>query len=864
MLKKILRALERQKRRSEDSNFNFETTILTEKDITSIISICAVKVQDFENHRTGTITFCNCIEDLKEALTVGQFYPADSETSFPQLAGDRSPAWINDGLSLAFRREIFLDMFFNALEDIVREYAVPCSTPFGDAIIPTDDSITVALHNLPRGLHTILTALQNDIWASTTLPLFSFSLTKSLGGPGTASRLAIDMVESQLFSRLGLAGDRVFQVTDTAEGGPRTYATLLFDAILECVGPFPVSMAYGPLLRHIMYCQCAAGDLELFDTFCSVCLANQHDDKRQGLVSIIGLFILGCEEPKRPVHPDDVLCRSQIPVEHVWAVLPNDRLKRIYEYLASAETYDDFTVIAFSQNVPLLRQHGARLVHLDNVEKLLVLLEGDVEGYVSLLDEGSYVALVEGLRAILSTPRDDRYTISSISVPNVWSNFYHFFVSVSMTIPPPRDMDASLPRAIALGVTALLVCSLGQNLSSSFFPSYRELVHCDAVCYGYYQSFQSGVTFVGALAMGHLSDEYGRFPALYIGIVATIISCAISFSGNNITYLILAQLPLALNQNQAIMKALFSDYADMWHLSETRRAAAVGYLGMATGVSLMAGPIVGALMFPSYAHTKMGMGFLALISGTIIHYLPAARQEAKITLSQGTLHSVTDSSSSSSSSSMTIRKAMRNVLQLFSTQCPAARLLLFVKFCLGLAFSAYSGMFMTSLKDRFDFSPLQYGMLMAWLGLSFAVSQGLIAKYCIGIFRNDTKLLMTCVLIMGIGRTIQMITPSQFWMYVITFLVVLCYGVVETVMSTACSMIADAHSVGTLYGNMDAAKLLAGLFGPTMGGYLFREHHLLPLLIDMVIFAVIFVSIRIHYRNLVTNLTCIKIESKEE
>lgn len=409
MLHKILRAMARQRKdvSGEGDAFNFEEAVLAQADITSIIRIGCVKVT--EKGTVGMLKkFCAMIDDIKESLLAGAFDPADADTTLPRLSPGYCIDWMNEGLVFAFGHTSFTEIFFVSLEQAVMDCGKTVSTAFGDAIIPTDDSITEALSYLPRGAETVLFILQNAIWAKTVFPLFYFSMSQSLGGPGSASRLVIDMVESQLFSAQGIAEMRIFQSAADDPSDTLTYGKVLFDEILAMLGPYPVNIAYGPILQHILYLQCADGCFELLDLFLGICQGDNGLNKsdnfvwRMGLLSIIGLFILGSEEPKKTDRPGNLFCRSQIPTELVWKVLPFDRLKQVYDCLSKAEKYDDFVVIAFSQNIPLLREHGLSLVSAESMSKLQGVLATDKEGLISVLEEVFYHRLVELCNELLS------------------------------------------------------------------------------------------------------------------------------------------------------------------------------------------------------------------------------------------------------------------------------------------------------------------------------------------------------------------------------------------------------------------------------------------------------------------------------
>jgi MFS transporter, DHA1 family, tetracycline resistance protein len=391
-------------------------------------------------------------------------------------------------------------------------------------------------------------------------------------------------------------------------------------------------------------------------------------------------------------------------------------------------------------------------------------------------------------------------------------------------------------NGILLGTIALLIVTTGMHLPSSFFQKQRELIHCDALCYGYYQSLKSGLTLIGAVVIGYLSDNYGRSNALAICVVASLASCLISMSEDTVAVLFLAQIPSGLDQAHATMNALFSDYANNDDFSETERAAALGYLGMVAGIAFMFGPIAGAILFTSYAQAKIGACVFVVVGGVLMAYLPTPRcSECEATCGAGR------------------RGGIESLLRLFSVQSAGTRLLLLMRVCMGLAFTVYHGLFMASLHTRFSFSPMQYALLMAWIGLSYALAQGVVAKWLIKVFRNDTKLLLCCFLVAGVFRFVQIDTASVPVLYISMFLVIGSVGVMHTLLATACSMIADSSSVGGLYGGMEAAEKLAGLVGPALGGFLHSVHPLWPVVLDIALFTALFVSVRLCYQKLVVS-----------
>lgn len=186
--------------------------------------------------------------------------------------------------------------------------------------------------------------------------------------------------------------------------------------------------------------------------------------------------------------------------------------------------------------------------------------------------------------------------------------------------PPVQEEDAHW--GIALGSLAAFTAALGAACTFPFMQSQRDKTGCDALCYGSMQSTRSGLTLLGSIGIGRLSDVIGRKNTLLLGLLASIASYAILLSDEtSLVSMWYAMLPAALNQNFSVLKALFADYN--FDRSEAERSAAMGRLGMMLGLSFMVGPAVGATFMPSYRYANMSALILTTLSGAAYSLLPS-------------------------------------------------------------------------------------------------------------------------------------------------------------------------------------------------------------------------------------------------
>eukprot|EP01031_Cornospumella_fuschlensis_P017077 gene17077-20890_t len=129
---------------------------------------------------------------------------------------------------------------------------------------------------------------------------------------------------------------------------------------------------------------------------------------------------------------------------------------------------------------------------------------------------------------------------------------------------------------ITIGSISLFFSFLGSSLTIPYLQSQRDKLGCDVLCYGSMQSARSGLSMVGLVLVGRLSDRLGRTKMMWIGLLASLFSYTVNIYGTDLTSMWLALIPSALlNHNFNVMKALFADYCSDYGYSESQRASAI-------------------------------------------------------------------------------------------------------------------------------------------------------------------------------------------------------------------------------------------------------------------------------------------------
>jgi len=142
------------------------------------------------------------------------------------------------------------------------------------------------------------------------------------------------------------------------------------------------------------------------------------------------------------------------------------------------------------------------------------------------------------------------------------------------------EKERKTSNGILYGSISVFISILGAALTFPFLQAQRDSLGCDALCYGSMQSARSGLSLIGNVFIGRMSDRFGRIPMLWIGLAASLASYTINFFGNSVDAMWLSMLPSSLlNQNFTVSKALFGDYNTEAGGVESDRASSMGRLG---------------------------------------------------------------------------------------------------------------------------------------------------------------------------------------------------------------------------------------------------------------------------------------------
>lgn len=457
---------------------------------------------------------------------------------------------------------------------------------------------------------------------------------------------------------------------------------------------------------------------------------------------------------------------------------------------------------------------------------------------------------------------------------------------VSDTNAAPTIARRTLDQGTLLACVSLLLLITGMSITFPHMQSRRDELGCDSLCYGTMTSVRSALGLVGTALVGRLSDKNrsilartlgalgkksnsaanasGRRACLYMGTVATMVGLIISVSMNSLRGLWLSMIPDALLQhNFDIYKALISEYHNdidslesqlndgsslnqnlmkdhHINASSSLRSGSVGKLGMAVGISFMIGPMIAAVASPSFQVAIYFAMICTLMSGIGIYYLPLPGTTARKHEHNNTNHD----------KSFTVQRKANiftatNLLKLKSPESRAAIVLLVLRLNMSLAFQIFNTIWPASLKSRFNFGPSDHAKFMSFIGITYAFSQGFLAKRLVEMGGKGGKvnIIMICCAILGAGRFIAYSTNSIVVVYVTFGFIINALGTMNTVITADTGSIAPSDEIGAMFGILQAAESAAGIVGPFIGGVISRLGTDAPLIAVVGIYGYLFLFV---------------------
>uniref|UniRef100_A0A7S0H9D2 Major facilitator superfamily (MFS) profile domain-containing protein n=1 Tax=Hanusia phi TaxID=3032 RepID=A0A7S0H9D2_9CRYP len=409
-----------------------------------------------------------------------------------------------------------------------------------------------------------------------------------------------------------------------------------------------------------------------------------------------------------------------------------------------------------------------------------------------------------------------------------------------------------MPKRWEMVVIVLTIAPMaGFTIMNPYQQTLRAKLDCGALCVGSMTSVSSALGLFGSPLVGALSDHLGRRFALALGALASALSMVILAFASSLFWLWLSVIPGALlAHNFTIAKAVVADL-----VAPGERAGVLGKLGLAAGFGFMVGPLV-----HPFVHTHMQAAATATVLN-LVAFLAVFQLPSK---ASGSPSADAGKKTPWESVFFTVYDSVKEVFVLAFAAPACARVILFLRFGLSMGFHIFFTLLTTLLKERFHFQPKDYSNYFAFIGLMYAISQ-LLSRSIINRFDKDqTKLVVFCVLLLGGGRYVTAQTHTPAVLYSALSLTVMALGIVNTSISATVTRISSSNNVGGLMGVLDTSEKLAGVIGPSIGGALYAYHPFSPVVVVVAVYSLLAAMVFYLYPLYVVPATDQEKEDKEK
>ncbi len=306
-------------------------------------------------------------------------------------------------------------------------------------------------------------------------------------------------------------------------------------------------------------------------------------------------------------------------------------------------------------------------------------------------------------------------------------------------------------------------------------------------------------------AWGWVSDRVGRRPVILISLFGTVCSFVVLAFADSIGMIYAARaLAGFFAASIGTAQAVVTDVT-----SPSERARGMGIIGAAFGAGMIVGPMIGGLT--AELHEKAPFYAVALLATAnfIVAWLrlPESRPlELRSPDWSEFRHSF-------------VPTPVRLVMAVHDRRIG---LFLYLFFQLFTAFAVLEALITLYMGDEYGATPLDVGLLFAWIGVVLAVTQGLLLRRLVNQ-AGETHLVVIGLVAMGTGLAAMAFVPSYGWFYAVGTVIAFGNGITFPSFTSLYSKACEAENAGELLGQGQAMATTGRIVGPTIGGLLMQH-----------------------------------------
>ncbi len=344
---------------------------------------------------------------------------------------------------------------------------------------------------------------------------------------------------------------------------------------------------------------------------------------------------------------------------------------------------------------------------------------------------------------------------------------------------------------IALFLTMFLVM-LGLGVILPHLAYYAEELGASASQIGFLISIYSAMKLIFAPVWGRLSDQYGRRPAILIGLVGNAGALVLFGAVQSLPWLFIAR-GLSGVFSAAILPTVMAYVADV--TAEEDRGKGMGLMGAAMGLGFIAGPGIGGIIGNHSLPFFLAGGLSLATFCFALRFLP---ESLKLTGLPDT------------------REA---IISPWSAMNHPLTPLFLVAFFSAFTFSGLETILPLSIKDRLNYGAKELGGMLVIMGTLIALLQGSVLGKLINVF-GEFKLIIIGLLLNAVGLALL---PWPKALAMLTLYLSIAGIGNQLIRPTNASWISKQTKFGqgATIGVMDAFLSLGRVLGPPFAGELY-------------------------------------------
>lgn len=346
--------------------------------------------------------------------------------------------------------------------------------------------------------------------------------------------------------------------------------------------------------------------------------------------------------------------------------------------------------------------------------------------------------------------------------------------------------------ALTVLFLTMFLVMLGLGVILPHLAYYAEELGASASQIGFLISIYSAMKLIFAPVWGRLSDQYGRRPAILIGLVGNAGALVLFGAVQSLPWLFIAR-GLSGVFSAAILPTVMAYVADV--TAEEDRGKGMGLMGAAMGLGFIAGPGIGGII-GNHSLPFFLAGGLSL--ATFCFALLLLPESLKLT---------------------ELPDTREVIISPWSAMNHPLTPLFLVAFFSAFIFSGLETILPLSIKDRLNYGAKELGGMLVIMGTLIALLQGSVLGKLINVF-GEFKLIIIGLLLNAVGLALL---PWPKALVMLTLYLSIAGIGNQIIRPTNASWISKQTKLGqgATIGVMDAFLSLGRVLGPPLAGELY-------------------------------------------